>query len=147
MLLLSREDIRKVVTMRDIIEANKTAFKMVADGTIDVPLRTGIKAPAHDAMFLFMPSYAASEETAAIKIINVFPHNPEEGLDACPAQVLLIDGRTGYIIALLDGNTVTQMRTGASSGAAFLNLSGISHPSEPLIQCGTGRYLPSLVFM
>ena len=119
MLLLSRDDIKKVVTMRDIIEADKVAFKMVVDGTIDVPLRTGIPAPAHDAMLLFMPSYAAAEETAAIKIISVFPHNPQEGLEACPAQVLLLDGRTGYIIAMLDGNTVTQMRTGAASGAAF----------------------------
>lgn len=36
-----------------------------------------------------------------------------------PAQVMLIDGKDGYVIALLDGTYVTQLRTGASSGAAF----------------------------
>lgn len=119
MLLLSEKEIKSVVSMRDIIEANKTAFRMIADGSVEVPLRAAIKAPAHDGTFLFMPSYAASEEAAAVKIISVFPHNAEAGLDVCPAQVLLLDGRTGYITAMLDGATVTRLRTGAASGAAF----------------------------
>ena len=119
MLLLSEKDIKSVVTMRDIVEADKTAFRMIAGGDVDVPLRAQIKAPANEGTFLFMPSYAAGEEAAAVKIISVFPHNPEMGLEACPAQVLLLDGRTGYIRALLDGSTVTRMRTGAASGAAF----------------------------
>ena len=38
MLLLSREDIKSVITMKDIIEADKKAFKMVVDGTVDTPL-------------------------------------------------------------------------------------------------------------
>ena len=119
MLLLNEKEIKSVVTMKEVIEADKKAFRMIANGDVDVPLRTGIKAPAHDAEFLFMPSYAPDEEVAAIKVINIFPHNPEKGLNACPAQVLLIDGRTGVVTALMDGSTVTRLRTGASSGAAF----------------------------
>ena len=119
MLLLNEKEIKSVVSMRDMVEADKTAFQMIANGTVEVPLRAAIKAPAHDGTFLFMPSYAASEEAAAVKIISVFPHNPEMGLEACPAQVLLLDGKTGYITAMLDGSTVTRMRTGAASGAAF----------------------------
>lgn len=53
------------------------------------------------------------------KVINTFPHNIDQGLNSCLAQVLLIDGKTGYINALLDGICVTQFRTGASSGVAF----------------------------
>ena len=79
MLLLNEKEIKSVVSMRDIVETDKTAFRMIADGTVEVPLRTGIKAPAHEGTFLFMPSYAASEEAAAVKIISVFPHNPEIG--------------------------------------------------------------------
>ena len=33
MLLLSKEDIKSVITMKDMIEADKQAFKMVVDGT------------------------------------------------------------------------------------------------------------------
>ena len=35
MLLLSKEDIKCVITMKDMIEADKQAFKMVVDGTVD----------------------------------------------------------------------------------------------------------------
>lgn len=117
MLLLSREDIKKVVDMREIIEADKAAFRMVVEGSCAVPLRT--KIPAANGEFLFMPAYAEGMKAASVKVINIFPGNIDKGLVSAPAQVVLIDGETGYIIALLDGNTVTQYRTGASSGLAF----------------------------
>lgn len=119
MLLLNREEIKSVVTMKDIIEADKRAFQMIANGDVQVPLRASINAPSKDGVFLFMPSYSEGEGYAACKIINVFPKNRQKGLNTCPAQVMLIDGDTGYVIALMDGDTVTKLRTGASSGAAF----------------------------
>lgn len=118
MLLLSREDIKSVVTMKDMIEADKTAFKMTVDETVKTPLRTVIDGK-YDGAFLFMPAYAPELDTAAMKVIDIFPHNVDHGLMTSPAQVMLIDGKTGYVIALLDGTYVTQLRTGASSGAAF----------------------------
>ena len=118
MLLLSKDDIRKVVTMRDIMEADQTAFRMAANKTCEIPLRTVINGPENGA-FLFMPAYAPEINAAAVKVINIFPRNIDKGLYTSPAQIMLIDGSTGYILALLDGTYVTQLRTGASSGAAF----------------------------
>lgn len=120
MLLLSREDIKKVVNMKEVIDATEYAFEMVAENTVNIPLRTKIPAPKGE--FLFMPSFAESMNAAALKVINIFPENIDKGLVSAPAQVVLMDGSTGYIIALLDGNTVTQYRTGASSGVAFRHL-------------------------
>ena len=120
MLLLSREDIKKVVDMKEIIDVTEKAYEMVAENTVDIPLR--VKIPAPKGEFLFMPAYAESMGAAAVKVINIFPQNIDKGLVSAPAQVILCDGDTGYVIALLDGNTVTQYRTGASSGVAFKNL-------------------------
>lgn len=118
MLLLNREDIASVFTTRDAIEAVKDAFRMTEEGKIDSPLRTVINGK-YDGAFLFMPAYAPDIDAASVKVIDIFPHNIDNGLMTSPAQVLLIDGATGYIAALLDGTYVTQLRTGASSGAAF----------------------------
>ena len=118
MLLLSKEDIRKVITMKDLIEAEKLAFKMVVDGTVEVPLRTVISGK-YDGSFLFMPAYAPEIDAASVKVVDIFPHNPEQGLATSPGQVMLIDGKTGYVIAMMDGTYVTALRTGAASGAAF----------------------------
>lgn len=119
MLLLSREDIKKVFTMKDAIEADKTAFRIVSEGKCDSPIRTNIQAPKYDGSFLFMPAYVEEMDTASLKVVNVFPHNIDQGLPSAPAQVFLIDGKTGIVAAVLDGTYVTQIRTGAASGAAF----------------------------
>lgn len=66
-----------------------------------------------------MPAYVEEMDTASLKIINIFPHNIDNGIPSSPAQVLLIDGSTGIVTAVLDGTYVTQLRTGAASGAAF----------------------------
>lgn len=119
MLLLSRKDIKKVFTMKDAIETNKECFKLFSEGKSEVPLRTTIQAPNHNGVFLFMPSYVEELDAAGLKVVNIFPENVKENLPTAPAQVLLIDGKTGIVTAILDGTYVTQLRTGASSGAAF----------------------------
>ena len=119
MLLLSREDIKKVFSMKDAIAADKKAFQFVVEGKCEAPLRTNIQAPKYDGCFLFMPAYVEEMDTASLKIINIFPHNIDNGIPSSPAQVLLIDGKTGVVQSVLDGTYVTQLRTGASSGAAF----------------------------
>lgn len=119
MLLLSRENIKQVFTMKDAIEAVKVAFQLFSENKTEVPLRTQIVSEKQNGTFLFMPSYAPDLDAAALKIINIFPDNINKGLSSAPAQVLLVDGKTGYVNALLDGVTVTQLRTGAASGVAF----------------------------
>lgn len=119
MLLLSKEDIKKVFSMKEAVEADKEAFRLLVEGKCDAPLRTSISAPKANGTFLFMPAYVDEMDAAAVKIVNVFGDNPKKGLPGTIGQVLLIDGSTGEVISVLDGTYVTQIRTGAASGAAF----------------------------
>jgi len=119
MLLLSKEDIKKVFSMKNAIEADKDAFRIFTEGKSDVPLRIQIPVPKHEGTLLFMPAYVADMDCASLKIVNIFPKNIDKGIPSAPAQVMLIDGTNGIVIAVLDGTFVTQLRTGAASGAAF----------------------------
>ena len=119
MLLLSKKDIKEVFTMRDAIEADKEAFKIYTEGKSIVPLRTNIPATKQEGTMLFMPGYVENLDCAAVKIVSVFPKNEEKGKPVTPATVLLLDGTTGEVCAVLDGTYVTQLRTGAASGAAL----------------------------
>ena len=145
MLLLNRADIEKVFTTRDAIDAVKTAFKMTEDGKIVSPLRTVIEGK-YDGAFLFMPAYAPELDAASLKVIDIFPHNIDNGLMTSPAQVMLIDGATGYVVAMMDGTFVTQLRTGASSGAAFDLLAKKDCRKGALIGTG-GQAETQLAFM
>ena len=117
MILLSKEDIKKVFTMKDAIEADKKCYALNSEGKFQVPLRPVISTDKGN--FCFMPSYSKDMNAAACKIVNIMPGNTALGLPGSIGTVLLFDGETGQAKALLDGTYVTAVRTAAASGAAF----------------------------
>lgn len=118
MLVLSKEDIRKVFSMKDAVESVKEAFAIYSEGKSVVPLRVNIDVPKHSGQSLFMPGYVPELDSVGIKIVSVFPKNVEKGIPSVPAQMILLDGTTGEVCCIMDGTYLTQLRTGAASGAA-----------------------------
>jgi ornithine cyclodeaminase len=68
-----------------------------------------------------MPAYMNTDsgEALAVKIVSLFPKNPARGLAYIQAAVLVLESDTGRAIAMLEGSTLTAIRTGAGSGAAI----------------------------
>jgi ornithine cyclodeaminase len=121
MLLLNAEDVRRALPMDEAIEAMKNAYASLSSGTAVVPLRTPLPIPDSEALSLFMPAFVSSEEgkALAIKVVSLFPTNPARGLAYIQAAVLAFDPETGRAIALLEGSSLTAIRTGAAGGAAI----------------------------
>lgn len=121
MLLLTAEDVRKALPMNEAIEAMKNAYASLSGGRAVVPLRTRLPIPNSDALSLIMPAFAGSEagDALAVKVVSLFPTNPSRGLAYIQAAVLVFDPETGHAIALLEGSSLTAIRTGAASGAAI----------------------------
>ena len=134
MLLLNKDEIKKVFSMHDAIEADKECYKAFSEGKFDVPLRAVINGSHGN--FLFMPAYNEEMKAAGLKIVNIMPGNPAKGLPASIGQVLLIDGETGVVKAMMDGTYITALRTAAASGAAF-DLFGLKDASVGAL-IGTG---------
>jgi Predicted ornithine cyclodeaminase, mu-crystallin homolog len=107
--------------MDQTIDAMKEAFASLSSGIAVVPLRTRLPISNHDAISLFMPAYMRTDsgEALAVKIVSLFPKNPSRGLPYIQAAVLVLESDTGRAIALLEGSTLTAIRTGAGSGAAI----------------------------
>ncbi|MDK2872184.1 MAG: hypothetical protein PWQ16_1536 [bacterium] len=116
MLVIGREDVQKAITMRDAIEAIKRGFILFSQRKAVVPLRVPIKL--RENTILFMPGALLEDKSVGVKAVSVCPGNPERGLPLINAVVLLIDGETGRPQALIDGNIITTIRTGAAGGAA-----------------------------
>ncbi len=121
MLILTADEVRRALPMNEAIEAMKKAYASLSDGTAQVPLRTRLPIPGSEALSLFMPAYVSSQEgnALAIKIVSLYPTNPSRGLAYIQAAVLAFDPETGRAIALLEGSSLTAIRTGAASGAAI----------------------------
>jgi len=125
MLILNANDVRRALPMRETIEAMKRAYAALSTGQADIPLRTHLSIPARGATVLFMPAYvpnaggdAGAESVLAIKIATLFPKNVPAGLPFIHAAVLVMDAENGRTLALLEGGTLTAIRTGAGGGAA-----------------------------
>ncbi|USG99155.1 hypothetical protein K1720_06285 [Thermococcus argininiproducens] len=118
MLLLSRNDLKKVLSMREAIDAVEKAFLEFYHERADVPLRTIIEIEKHNGFLLYMPSYLKESEALAIKVVSLYAQNPKKGLPSVLATILLNDPETGKPLALMEGTYITAMRTGAASGVA-----------------------------
>ncbi|MEJ5240726.1 MAG: hypothetical protein WHS87_05980 [Anaerolineales bacterium] len=121
MLILTAEEVRKALPMSQAIAAMKQAYAALSAGRAEVPLRTRLPISPHDALTLFMPAYVNTEEgeALAVKVVSLFPQNPQRGLAYIQAAVLVLDAQTGRAEALLEGASLTAIRTGAGSGAAI----------------------------
>ncbi|MDO5721895.1 MAG: hypothetical protein Q4P06_05055 [Actinomycetaceae bacterium] len=118
MRLLTGPEIWSVYSMRQALEDVAKAFVATSRGEADLPLRTRINVDERRT-FLVMPAYSASVNAGAVKTIGLYPDNAKRGLPTAPATTVVVDGDTGAVTAVLDGDTVTKIRTGASSGVAF----------------------------
>lgn len=120
MLILTADDVRKALPMNDAIRAMKDAYASFSNGTAAVPLRTRLAIPGSDALTLFMPAYVSAQDgnALAIKVVSLFPTNPARGLAYIQAAVLVFEPDTGRAVALLEGSSLTAIRTGAAGGAA-----------------------------
>jgi ornithine cyclodeaminase len=108
--------------MAEAIEGMKAAYMALSQGRAVMPLRGRVPA-AEEGVTLLMPAYLpasgpASGGSLGIKIVSVFPHNGRRGLPLIHALVLALDPATGQPLAIIEGSTLTAIRTGAGAGAA-----------------------------
>lgn len=119
MIILNANDVRKSLPMGSTIEAMKTAYRALSSGQAEVPLRGKLSIAPHNGTSLFMPAYLEGEnESLSLKVVSLFPGNAHRGLPIIHASVLVLEANTGRTLALLEGGTLTAIRTGAGSGAA-----------------------------
>jgi ornithine cyclodeaminase len=95
----------------------------LARGELFQPLRFVSRPPNANGFLGLMPAHRSGPNAAyALKEIVVTPTNPTRGLDAHQGAVLLHDGETGQLVAVLNASPVTEIRTAAVSGLATRTL-------------------------
>jgi ornithine cyclodeaminase/alanine dehydrogenase-like protein (mu-crystallin family) len=116
--MISNEEVAAALPMADAIEAMREVFADLAAGQVMMPQRTSLTVPEHDAITYFMPAYSRGTGMLAQKIVSVHPRNLALGLPVIHAVVSLFDGSTGKVLATMEAEYLTALRTGAASGLA-----------------------------
>lgn len=135
-ILLKQSEIKGLVSMKEVIDSVEAGFTAYAKREVQMPAKKYLFFPEGDLRV--MPCYVRGREEAAVKCVNVHPKNPiNNELPTVMAIIELIDPKTGFPLAVMDGTWVTDMRTGASAGVATKYLA--RPDSETLGIIGAGR--------
>jgi ornithine cyclodeaminase len=119
LLVLAHEDVKRLLPMEECIELMAEALADLARGGSWQPLRFVVRPPEEQSLMGLMPAHRSSPEPAyGLKTVCIFPGNPARGLDAHQGGVMLFDGETGELRALIDASAVTSIRTAAVSAVA-----------------------------
>lgn len=117
-LILSAKEVATCLDMASAIEAMKGAFTQLSSHEAQVPLRTQMPIREAHGTALFMPVYLPRNQQIGLKTVTVFGDNPRNNLPLIHAMVQILDATTGKPLAIMDGEILTAIRTGAASGLA-----------------------------
>jgi ornithine cyclodeaminase/alanine dehydrogenase-like protein (mu-crystallin family) len=105
--------------MGECVDAMDEVLRSLAHGELHQPLRPVTRPAQTDTLLGLMPAFRGGDRPAwSLKEIVIAPRNPARGLDAHQGAVLLHDGETGQLRALLNASAITEIRTAAVSAVA-----------------------------
>lgn len=114
--ILTEADLRRAVDMSQAIEAVRRGFLALSTGGTDVPVRQHVQGGS--TTLLSMPGWLTAPDSLGAKLVTVAPGNRERGIPVIHALVVLLDPTSGAPRAVLDGEWLTALRTGAATGVA-----------------------------
>lgn len=110
--VVGAEELARELTYPVAVAALEAAFRdLDPDAIVD---RSHIVTPA--GTLLMMP--AVSPDSVGVKLVTISPANARAGLPTIQASYVVFDGVTQSVKALLDGSTLTAIRTAAVSALA-----------------------------
>jgi len=142
-LLLDPDDVTESASMAGIIDAVEGAFAADARGDTQMPAKSYIDLPQHDGDFRSMPAYidAGDWEAAGVKWVNSHPGNPDRhDLPTVMGTMIYSDPATALPLSIMDGTTLTRLRTGAAAAVATRHLAREDATSLGLVGAGVQSY-------
>lgn len=134
MRIISPEEVFAALKYPDLIDALQEAFSSQFTMPPRQVFMLDDKDDNHDA-FALLPSW--NDSIIALKCFTYFPDNQGPEYKSLYSKILLFDRAHGEPLALVDGTSVTFLRTAGISGLASRLLS--REDSETLLLLGTGN--------
>jgi len=125
--------ISDIASHSEWIEAMEMALKISTNRGFVMPRRMHLDYG--EDTFLLMP--CITDEYWATKLVSFCPANKIIGRPSIYGTVILNDTKTGEPLALMDGGTITAMRTAAVAAAGIKHLSPVDSNALGIIGTGT----------
>ncbi|MGW0337430.1 ornithine cyclodeaminase family protein [Streptomyces sp. NPDC003011] len=134
---LPAERVAELLDLDTAIRSQRAAFTALGDGTADLPGKIMHPSRFDDSVVFSYVSRLSADSGAVAKFGSVNPGNAAVGLPAVHAVVTVLDPVTGRLAAVMDGTTVTTLRTAAASAVAVDALAGPDAADLAVLGSGT----------
>ena len=104
--------------MGECIQVMEEVLAGLARGECQLPLRQIMWLPDRRGALGVMPSHWGAAGVIGLKAVTFFPGNEGTELDSHQGAVMLYDADRGSLLAVIDGTSITAVRTAAVSGVA-----------------------------
>jgi len=114
-LIIGEETVKKYLTPEDVIDCVEKTWRWYGEGNVIMPnkITTDMSELGVPGWFNSMPAYIGPMDVAGIKVVGGYDGNKALGLPYIKANVLITDSKTGILRALISGDYINDMRTGA----------------------------------
>ena len=133
MRIFSSDEVERLLDYPSLIQKLHDSFS--EDCTVPIRQRYNLPGGINSSM-LIKPAWREGGPVL-VKIVSVFPNNGENNLPSVNGVVLLFDRATGVPVAVLDGRTLTNRRTAATSALASRFLAREDSSTHLIV--GTGQ--------
>lgn len=114
---LSATDVNELLTIDLAIDSQRKAFRNLASGEAILPERLLLDGADGSVSFCYAARLDQSSG-AVCKFGSVNPTNADHGIATISALITVLDESTGLPMAIMDGTSVTTIRTSAASAVA-----------------------------
>ena len=137
MILLDRAAVERLLTFPLCIAALRRAMIAVSAGEAALPLRQFMAVPGRPGKLGLMPGALADPPCFGVKIVSKFLRPPGSPHGTHVGAMLLFEAEHGLPVALIEGGSLTAIRTAAMTALAtdLLAAPGASR----LLICGAGE--------
>ncbi|MFE6507095.1 ornithine cyclodeaminase family protein [Nocardioides sp. NPDC057767] len=132
--ILSATDVRSIFTPQLALESQREAFTRLGAGEAVQPPRLLVPGPEESVSFCYS-SRIAPDAPAVSKFGSVNPANTARGLGAVHSVITVLDTETGAPRAIINGDSVTGLRT---SAATTLAMQELAPGARSVLVVGTG---------
>jgi ornithine cyclodeaminase/alanine dehydrogenase-like protein (mu-crystallin family) len=123
-LLLGAADVAEVFDLDTALASQRDAFRRLGRGEADQPARLVLPVSEDGSLAFCYAARLAPGSGAVSKFGSVNPSNAAAGLPTVSATVLALNPDDGRLVAILEGTTLTALRTSAASALAATLLAG-----------------------
>ena len=117
-LVISQREVPALLPMKACATLMAETLRSLSRGDAVLPLRTAVWLPDRSGLLGLMPAYLGAPRVMGVKAVSVMPGNHGTEYDSHQGVVLLFEVDHGSLLAVIDGSSITAIRTAAVSAAA-----------------------------